>query len=129
MSGVSNKVIVRCSKTEVIESSFDWAGMFNSTYRTGAGYYSELQLTKGQFFNLVVPEDTDNGFSLYDINELDQALLLLLSEQLPINKILLTMQEYFDDEMLQNHYDVYEKLILSSIKDLVIKKAIKPGDN
>ena len=125
-SGILNRVIVRCPETEIIESSFDWAGLFNKNYRVGAGYYMNLQLNKGQFFNLVVSEATDNGFSLFDMNELDYALLVLLSEQLSINEILAKMQQYFEEDVLQNHYEKYENLILASIKQLIIKKAIKP---
>ena len=126
MSGVFSKIIVRCPQTEVIESAFDWAGLFNKHYRTGAGYYSELQITKGKYFNLVVSEDTDNGFSLYDISEPDYAMLMLLSDPLSINEILLQMQDYFDGDVLKNHYAAYVNLMLTSIKQLVLYKAIQP---
>ena len=125
MSGAFSHIIVCCPKTEVIESSFDWAGLFNKHYRVGVRYYSDLRITKGQYFNLVVPEATDNRFSLYDVNELEHDLLLMLSEPLSINEILLRMQDYFEDDVLQNHYEAYENLMLTSIKDLAIKKAIQ----
>jgi len=124
MSGILDKVIVRSPKTEIIESSFNWAGIFNKHYRVGAGYYANLQITKGHYYNLVVPEATDNGFLMYDINELEHALLQLLSKPLSIHDILLKMQIYFDDDVLQNHYEAYKDLILSSIKELVIKRVI-----
>ena len=126
MSGILDKVIVRSPKMEIIGSSFNWAGLFNKHYRVGAGYYSDLKITKGHFLNLIVPEATDNGFSLYDINELDHALLQLLSESLSIHDILFKMQIYFDDDVLQYHFEGYKDVILSSIKELVIKKAIQP---
>ena len=125
MSEISNKVIARCPKTEIIESSFDWAGLFNKHYRVGAGYYAALKIEQGHFFNLLVPEATDNGFSLYDIDEIDHVLLLLLSEPLSIHEILLKMQLYFEDEVLQNYYKAYKDVILKSIKELILKKALK----
>ena len=126
ISGIFDKIVVRCPEAEIIESSFDWAGLFNKNYRVGVEYYSELQITEGSFYNLIVREATDNGFSLYDINELDHALLQLLSEPLSINEILLKIQIYFDDDVLRNHYEAYKNAIFSSLKELVIKKAIHP---
>jgi hypothetical protein len=73
-----------------------------------------------------VPEASDNGFSLYDINEIDHAMLLLLSDPTSIGEILTKMQIYFEDEVLQNHYEAYENIIFTSIKQMVIKKAIQP---
>ena len=125
-SVVFNRIIVRCQEMEFIESSFDWAGLFNKSYRVGAGYYDDLQIERGHFCNLVIPEATDNGFSLYDINEIEHSLLLLLSEQLSIKEIFIKMQQFFDDDVLQNHYEAYENVILTSIKQLVIIKAIRP---
>jgi len=125
-SGLLNQMIVRCAETEIIESAYNWAGLFNKNWRVGAGYYSDLQIESGQFYNLVVPEATDNGFSLYDINEIDNTLLQLLSEPMSISDVLIKMQDYFDDDILQNHSEVYQRLILTSIKELVIKKAIQP---
>ena len=129
MSCVLSKIVVRCPKTVIIESAFDWAGLFNKKYRIGARYYADLQITKGRFFNLIVLEASDNRFSLYDINCLDHALFQLLSCPVSINEILLSMQHYFDDDVLLNHYEAYKELILSSIKQLVIKKAIYQADN
>lgn len=122
---VLDQFVVRCPEIEVVESLFDWAGLFNKLYRV-VGYYSNLQVTKGTFFNLIVPEASDNGFSLYDISELDYLLLQLLCEPLSINDILIKMQLYFGEDVLQNHYESYKKLILTTIKEFVIKKAIQP---
>ncbi|MDR2233476.1 MAG: hypothetical protein LBE56_10180 [Tannerella sp.] len=122
---ILDKMIVRCRETNIIQSSFDWAGLFNKYYRTGVDYYEKLKIESGHFFNLLVPEATDNGFSLYDINEIDYALLQLLSEPLPIRDLIKKMEDYFDSDVIQNHYDVYLNLILSSIKQLVIQKAIQ----
>ena len=119
------QVIVSCREAEILESLFNWGGLFNQYYRVGTGYYEGLQIERGQFFNLIVQEATDNGFSLYDINELDHAILLLLSKPLSINEVLIKMQLYFEEDVLQNYYEVYKELILTSTQQLVIKKAIQ----
>jgi hypothetical protein len=126
MSGILNKTIVCCPKTKIIKSAIDWAGLFNKYYRVGVGYYSDLKITKGSYNNLVVPEASDNGFSLYDINEIDNTLLLLLSEPLSVNEILVKMQIYFDNDVLQIHYEIYQNFIFNAIKELTLKKAIHP---
>ena len=123
---IMNYIIVRCQAVEVVVSTFDWAGLFNKYYRIGVKYYFDLQLSEGQFFNLVVSESTDNGFSLYDINAIDYALLLLVSQPLSIKETLIKMQQYFEHDVLQNHYEMYKDLILTSIKQLVVHKAIRP---
>jgi len=128
-SDILNQRIVRCHEIEIIESLYNWAGLFNKYYRVGTGYYSDLQINKGHFFNLVVYEATDNGFSLYDMDEIDHAVLSFLSEPFTVRDLLNKMQVYFEDEVLQNHYDAYENLILTSLKQLVIKKVIQPFTN
>ena len=125
-SAILNQRIVRSPETAVIESVYNWAELFSKYYRVRVGYYSNVQLKKGQFFNLVVYEASDTGFSLYDIDETDNSVLLLLTEQLSVNELLNKMQMYFEDEVIQEHYEEYQKLILMSIKQLVINKAIQP---
>ena len=125
-SCIKSQRIVRSRETEIIESSFNWAGLFNKLYRSGTDYYSGLKADKGQFYNLIIYEATDNGFLLYDMDEIDYTLFQLLSNPLSMNEILIEMQNYFEDDVLQNHYELYENLILSSIKQLVIKKTIQP---
>ena len=122
---VFNQFVVRCRETKIIESSFNWAGLFNKRYRVGSDYYSNLKIHNGQFFNMVTLEATDNGFSLYDINGLEHALFLLLSEPLSISELLKKMEIYFEDDVLQNHFEAYENIILVMLKKLVLKKAIQ----
>ena len=76
-SDLKNRIVVRCLETEIIASSFNWAGIFNKTYQSGAKYYANMQIKKGRFHNLIVFEATDNGFSLYNIR---LPLLPLVSE-------------------------------------------------
>ena len=126
LSCMKSHRIIRSNETEIIESSFNWAGLFNKHYRSGTDYYSDLLIRKGEYYNLVVYEDSDNGFSLYDMDEIDYSIFQLLEESLSIKELIEKMQIFFEDDVLKNHYEVYENLILSSIKQLVIKKAIQP---
>jgi hypothetical protein len=125
-SEILNQRIARCQEVEIIPSSFNWGGLFNKYYRVGAGYYQTLQIEQGKYSNLIIPEISDNGFSLYDIDELDYAILQFSSKPLFIHELLVKMQMYFEDDVIQNHYEAYKNLIMTSLQHLVVKKAIRP---
>ena len=125
-SHILNQQMIRCSDTDIIESEFNWAGLFNKYYRVGTAYYSDLQISKDHFFNLVVREASDNGFSLYDADCLEYAILQFLSEPLSVNELLIKMQTYFEEDVLRNHYEAFTGLVFSSIKQLMVNKAIRP---
>ena len=121
-----NCVVVRCPEAAIIKSSFNWAGLFNKDYRVAMDYYSTLQVEKRQFFNLIVPEATDNGFSLYDVNVITQPVFQHLSDPISVRELLVKLQMYFKVNVVQNHYDRYEMLIVSSLEHLVLIKAARP---
>ena len=123
---IESKVIVTCSLINIIESEFDWAGLFNKNTRVGVKYYNELELSSGQFFNLVIPEVSVNRVSLFDIDETEKIILETLSEPLSIKTLLLKMQPYVEEEVIKNHLETYNNLLITLIKNLVVKKAIKP---
>jgi hypothetical protein len=110
----------------IIESSFNWSGLMNKLYRVGVQYYETLTVEEGIFFNLVVPEIIGGKVLLYDIDELAKAVLELLSEPKKITDILNTLEQYFEDEVIQNHYEAFKKLIEKVIKQLIQYKAIQP---
>lgn len=124
-SDVFNQTLIRYRETIIIESAFNWSGLFNKYYRVGTGYYSSLPVRKGRFYNLVTPEASDNGFTLHDINEVERFILQFLSNPQTIHELLIQLQSNFEEDMLQNHYELYENLILMSIKQLVLKKTIQ----
>ena len=125
-ANTENQRIVRSPETDMIESSFNCAGLFNKHYRAGADYYSGLNVDKGAYYNLIVYENTDNGFSLYDMDEIDFAVFELLNEPLSVNELLFKMRPCFEDDVVENHFEAVENLILMSIKQLVVKKALQP---
>ncbi|MDR3653461.1 MAG: hypothetical protein P4L34_10910 [Paludibacter sp.] len=122
-----NKIISRTEGLNIIESEYNWAGLINKHTRIGIQYYETLTLSQEHFFNLVIPEIIGNKFLLYDIDELEKKVLEHLSEPLSVKDLFTTMQQYFDDDVIQNHYDAFEDFIVKVIKQLVVKKAIKPS--
>ena len=125
-TGLMERWIVKSSGIEIIPSQYDWAGIFNKHYRVGVEYYMKLQIQADSYLNLIIPEVSENRFSLYDINGLDKMILDFLSEPLLINELLSKMQVCFEDEVIQNHYQSYVDVIITCLKQLVVKKAIQP---
>jgi len=123
---IENVVLQKTKGIHIIESSYNWAGLFNKQYSDGIPYYDEMQVLKGEYFNLIIPELTDIGFLFVDIEDIDKAILEFLVESRTIKEILNFMESYADDEVLTNHYPEFQNLIIESIRQLILNKAIKP---
>jgi hypothetical protein len=122
----NEKSISRCCEIKVVPSQFDWAGIINKNKRVGVHYYEELKLEPGNFYNLFVPEVFDAGFSLHDIDEMENIILDHLSCPLIVRELFSQMHQYVDEDVLQNNLTEYYSLLTVLIKQLVLKKAIKP---
>ena len=118
--------IVKSAQIEIIPSLYNWAGLFNKHYRVSVEYYLNLQIQSGNYLNLIVPEASENLFSLYDMDELDKLILDFLSEPLSIEELLSNMQVCFDDVVIENHYQSYVEAIVNALKQLTVRKAIQP---
>jgi len=125
-STLKSKIVSKSGEIKIIESQYDWAGLLNKYKRVGVKYYEDLDLSPGVFFNLAVPEVSKNGFSLYDLDEFEKLILDHLSAPTSINKLFIEMQCYVDVDVIQNHLDTFNNLIITMLKQLVVKKAIKP---
>ena len=117
---------VQTKGLHIIESSFNWAGLANKHYRVGVEYYERLDVLEGQFFNLVVPEIIGNKFLLYDIDELEKTVLERLSEPKNTNDLMAAMQQYFEEDVIENHYNVFSNFITKVVRQLILIKAIQP---
>ncbi len=125
-TSITNHTIVSCSECTVIESAFDWAGLYNKVTRVGVQYYEELETAQGLFYNLVVAEVTTEGVALFDIDEMEKTVLELAVRPLTINQLLEQMEAYADDEVLQNHRQVFNDFVISIIRKLVTQKVVRP---
>ena len=123
---IQNKHISKCCEIQIIESSFDWAGLINKINRIAVRYYEDMELKEGCFYNLLIPEVTTSEISFYDLDELEKIILDNLSETLTIKKLMSKMNDFVEEDILNNHLDEYYNLILVFIKALVLKRAIKP---
>jgi len=123
---IPNKTIARCNEINIIQSNFDWAGLLNKHKRIGVRYYEILEINKGEFYNLVIPEVFGDGFSLIDIDEMEKIILENLNKPTKIKNLFEIMLKYADDEIVANHLSEYQHLIVVMLKQLVLKKAIRP---
>jgi len=112
--------------TKVLNSEYNWSGKFNKVYRASTEYYKNLEFKKGTFYHLVIPECSNNGFSLYDIDELDNIVLEKLEKPVQMRVFLRTISQCFENEIIENHYEDFLKLIKNCLKRLVLNKAIMP---
>ncbi|GHT32033.1 hypothetical protein FACS189434_02930 [Bacteroidia bacterium] len=119
-------MIVKCPEVKIISSEYNWSGMFNKFYRVGVQYYEHLKFEKGKFYHLIVLEVSQNRFLLYDIDELDNKILKNLTEPTSMRDFLKTISQYFEDDVIENHYDTFFSLIKQCLSQLILKKAIKP---
>jgi hypothetical protein len=123
---VFDRIIEKCNQFSIIDTQFDWAGIARSNHVEGRAYYQNLTLTKGTFYNLVVPEIFGNGFSLFDIDETEKLILDELSIPQSISELLTSLRRYIDDDVLDNHLEYFNQLFILQIQQLVLKKVIKP---
>lgn len=117
---------MKCNGIAIIKSVFDWGGLLNKIKRIGIEYYEALELEPGEFYNLVIPEIFADGFSIQDLDDMERNMLEHLSEPLLIKELFTTMHIYVEDDIIKKHLKEYEDLIIVMLKQLVLKKAIKP---
>lgn len=125
-SDIPNKMIMKCNGIAIIKSVFDWGGLLNKIKRIGIEYYEVLELQPEEFYNLVIPEIFADGFSIEDLDEMEKIILDHLSEPSLIKDLFSTMHIYVEDDIIKNHLEEYEQLIIAMLKQLVLKKAVKP---
>jgi hypothetical protein len=128
MSDSLNQIVIRCPEIAVIVSDFDWSRLVNSYKRAGIQHYEIVEPEQGLYFNLVVPEVYQDCLSFFDIDELEKMILDHLTIPTSINVLLKAMRSYADEDVLQQHQALFDNFILTLVKQLVIKKAIKPID-
>jgi len=120
------KQIVSCKEITVIPSNYNWAGLFNKYYKSGAKFYASVQFKESDYLNLIVLEATKNRFSLYDIDNLDSSILDFCKNNIVISDLLEILESFFEDNVIKNHYDTFFYYVVSRIKFLVEIKAVKP---
>jgi len=124
---VQQKLVITCKETCVLKSVYDWARLINKWKRKGARYYENLELGKGEYYSVVVPEFFGDKFSIYDLDEMENLILDKLSIPLSIKELVSEMREYVDEEVLNEHFGEYVDLIIVFLKQLVLKKAVRPA--
>lgn len=122
----SNDTKIKTSEyCKIIETEFDWGGLVNFYERVGVEYYENWEFSKGHFYNLVIPEISATGFSLYDIEDIDILILKELRTKTTLQELKFKMEKYLNDNLCDEALQIYYQLIDKSIIRLVQYKAIK----
>ncbi|MCQ2336323.1 MAG: hypothetical protein MJ010_03975 [Paludibacteraceae bacterium] len=109
---------------KIIESEYDWGGLINSNERVGVAIYENWKFKRSHYINLLVPENTTVGFSLYDIEDIDVLILSLLEKPCTIHALKNNMLPYVESSDTQV-INVFFNLIEESLKKLALYKVIK----
>lgn len=123
---ILDKIVIKCNDNKIIESKFDWARLINKNKRDGIKYYNEFYFTEGQFYNLIVPEVYGGGLSFFDLDEVEKLMMDNLTNPVSIRDLVYKMREYVGIEVVNEYLSIYEKLLISLLKDLVSKKVVMP---
>lgn len=121
-----NKMLQRCVEVHIIDSDFNWAGLWNKHNRVGVTYYEQLELVPDSFYNMVILEIFGDGFSLYDIDEMEKVIFDHLQTPVSIKRLFEFMIDYVEEDIIKNHLEEYWELVIVMIKQLILKKAIMP---
>jgi hypothetical protein len=89
-------------------------------------YYESLEVVPGEFYSVVVPEFFIDQCSIYDQDEMEKIRLDKLSTALTLGEFVYEMKEYWDDDVLSEHFEHYVDLVIGDVKQLVIKKVVRP---
>lgn len=126
---LSNIRLSKAVNIQVIESVFDWGGIIRSMRCEGRPYYDQIRLEKGTFFTLCVPELNQYGMVVWDIEEMENMILEILpnNRDQRFQELFNRLLDFTDDEVRQNHQKIFKDLVLASLEQLVLKKAVKPA--
>lgn len=122
----AERIIVKCGEGDITTSKYNWGTIWCGLNQTGVPYYKELKIEKGEFGSLIIPEAFENGFSIYDLEPMEVVLLDMLSSPHRIYDVIRDVYEYFEPEVVKNNADKIHTLIFTLLKQLVLRKAIKP---
>ncbi len=126
---LSTILLTKAANIQVIESVYDWGGIIRSMRCEGRPYYDQIRLEKGTFFTLCVPELNQYGMVVWDIEETENMILEMLSKNgnHSFQELFNCLLDFTDDEVRQNHQKIFQSLVLTSLQQLVLKKAVRPA--
>lgn len=112
----------------VIHSCYDWAKLYRGNKTSGIEYYNSTNeiSKKGDYFSLIVSELNPEGFSLFDIDEFEAAILKVCKSSINIKTLTDNLLNEVDSEIKEKYMDKFKTLVAESLKRLILMKAIQP---
>jgi hypothetical protein len=121
---IFDKVLVRASSIEVIESKVNWATVLDCSNSSLIQNIDLLECHEESFYLLMVPECDSSGFSLHLIDELDRLILDSLATPTTIRSLLGKLREAFNGKESDNFDIQYQDLIFERLKYAILNKSI-----
>lgn len=125
-----NIFIKRTDCIKILRSNFDWCRLYKKKQSSGIKYYSSFsfdQLTEGNYAYVFIPERFC-GFSLYDIDEVELAILEEIEKPISIEDLGKRLIKYISGEIDTNFMNKFQRLIYNSLKRLILMKIVMPYD-
>ncbi len=125
---LSNIRITKAANIQVIKSVYDWGGIIRSMRCEGRPYYDQIRLDQGAFFTLCVPDLNQYGMIVWDMEEMENMILENLpgNGDLSLQELISLLLKYTDEEVRLHHQHIFKDLVLMSLQQLVLKKAVQP---
>lgn len=84
----------------------------------------QLHASPAKFNTGIIPECDIQGYSIVNIDDLDNLILQSVQKPITIAQLLNDIKDAFDTEELEQHYDEFEQLIFGRIKMALQTKII-----
>lgn len=118
--------LIQSKGIAIIKSTYNWAGLLNKYRRYGVDYYNKLNIhEKGVFYCLAIPSLT-HDILLFDIDEIEMIVFKALETKHTIEQIIVSCEQYFDEDVVNNYYFQYKEYIYDILKRMLLMKAIMP---
>jgi len=119
------KSLSKVDLTVYAKWEYDQAKSYASFIKNPENYrFKKSSVPKAISSTLIVPSVKEPFYSEVPLDELEKVILSESEVFLDLEKLLIVMQEYFEENDIKNNYTNYKKLIHNSIKRLAYQGAL-----
>lgn len=115
--------IVASSFCLIVETRFDWSQWVYDLRFANVPVYNNHSLESESFLTLVVAECDQWGYSLANIDSLDQLIISLLEKAMTVSELMDSLRPYFDKDDLESSGKEFRQLIFGRIKKGILNKS------
>lgn len=127
---INNGCLMQTSPViKIIQSSYDWAKLYRASRTSGIEYYNSNNgnLNQGLYYSLVISELNEEGFSLFDIDEFEVAILNLCKDSITIDRLTSELLSIIEPPIRNDQILMFKDLVAECLKRLILMKALQPS--